>query len=181
MRILLAAVLAALAASPAFAALPAAPFDFTMSPAAVTEGAPVTIRIAPVRAGAGAPQAHDLYLALARSEEAAFLTEGGAWSPRPVPFARAVPPDAAPIVRQWPRAWPPGEHAFALIAVPVSTDPLARTAWRYRPAIRWLEVTPRVSDKGIPDYTALVTLALATAGANAAVWWTLLQRRRGAS
>jgi hypothetical protein len=175
-----AAVLAG-AAAPASAALPAPPFDFGMSPGAVTEGAPVTIRIAPVHAaGAGVPEAYDLYLALARTDEASFLTEDGAWSPTPVPYARAVGVSAPPIVRQWPRAWPPGEHAFALVVVPVSGDPLARSAWRYRPVIRWVDVEPRVSDDAAPDYATLAILAVATLGAIAAVWWSTLASRRAA-
>src|SRR5207249_1351430 len=54
------AAILALAAAPASAALPAPPFDFSLSPAAVTEGAPATVRIAPVRApSAGAPETYD--------------------------------------------------------------------------------------------------------------------------
>jgi hypothetical protein len=175
------AAVLAVAAAPASAALPAPPFDFGMSPGAVTEGAPVTIRIAPVRAaGAGVPEAYDLYLALARTDEASFLTEDGAWSPTPVPYARAVGVSAPPIVHQWPRAWPPGEHAFALVVVPVSADPLARGAWRYRPVIRWVDVEPRVSGDAAPDYATLVVLAFATLGAIAAVWWSMLASRRAA-
>jgi len=158
------AAILALAAAPASAALPAPPFDFSLSPAAVTEGAPET---------------YDLYLALARTDEASFLTEDGAWSPSPVPYARAVGVNAPPIVRQWPQAWPPGEHAFALLVVPVSADPLARSAWRYRPVIRWLDVEPRASGDASPDYATVAILVVATLGAIAAVWWTVLEGRRG--
>ena len=52
------AAILALAAAPASAALPAPPFDFSLSPAAVTEGAPATVRIAPVRPERG--RARDL-------------------------------------------------------------------------------------------------------------------------
>jgi hypothetical protein len=176
-----AVVALALAPAPASAALPAPPFDFSLAPSTVDEGAPVTVRIAPVRSSsAGAPETYDLYVALARTDEAAFLTEDGAWSPKPAPYARTVGVNAPPIVRQWPRAWPPGEHAVALLAVPVSADPLARSAWRYRPVIRWLDVEPRASDDAAPDYTTVAILAVATAGAIALVWWTVLPRRRGA-
>lgn len=179
-KTLVTAAILALAAAPASAALPAPPFDFSLSPAAVTEGAPATVRIAPVRApSAGAPETYDLYLALARTDEASFLTEDGAWSPSPVPYARAVGVNAPPIVRQWPRAWPPGEHAFALLVVPVSADPLARSAWRYRPVIRWLDVEPRASGDASPDYATVAILVVATLGAIAAVWWTVLEGRRG--
>jgi len=164
-----------------FAALPSPPFDFSLSPAAVTEGAPVTIRIAAVRApAAGAPEVYDLYLALARTEEASFLTEDGAWSPSPVPYARAVAVSAPPIVRPWPRAWPSGEHAFALLVVPVSADPLARTGWRYRPVIRWLDVEPRASGDTSPDSATIAILVVATLGAMATVWWIVLRSRRAA-
>ncbi len=178
MKVVAPAALMALAVAPASAALPAPPFDFSLSPAAVTEGAPVTVRIAPVRsAGAGAPDAYDLYLVLARTEEASFLTEAGAWSPTPVPYARAVDVTAAPIVRQWARAWPPGEHAFALVVVPVSADPLARSAWRYRPVTRWLDVAPHTSGDESADYATVAMLAVATLVAIAAVWWSLRARR----
>jgi len=181
MKALIPAALLALAAAPASAALPAPPFDFSLSPVSVTEGAPVTIRIAPVRApGAGPSEVHDLYLALARTEEASFLNEVGAWSPSPVPYARAVGVDAPPIVRQWPQAWPPGEHAFALIVVPVSANPLARSAWRYRPVIRWVDVEPRATGDASPDFATVAMLAVATLGAIAAVWLTVLKGRRGA-
>ncbi len=179
MKALVLAALLGLAAAPASAALPEPPFDLSFSPASVTEGAPVTIRIAPARSrGAAGADPVDVYLALARTEEASFLTETGAWAPRPVPYAHAVTVDTPPIVRQWPQAWPPGEHAFALIVVPVSADPLARAAWRYRPVIRWLDIEPRASGDMPADYPTLALLAAATLGAIGAVWWAALASRR---
>src|SRR5262249_50101692 len=110
---------------------------------------------------------------------ASFLDEVGAWSPRPVPYARAVGVDAPPIVRQWPQAWPPGEHAFALIVVPVSANPLTRSAWRYRPVIRWLDVEPRPTGDAGPDFGTVAMLAVATPGAIAAGGVPGLGGRRG--
>jgi hypothetical protein len=161
----------ALAATTATAALPAPPFDFSLSPSSVVEGEPVTIRITPRSA---APGAHDLYVVHARSEEASFLDPNGAWAPRPVLYARVGDGPVAPIVRPWPKAWPPGEHALALVVVPVSGDPLARLGWRYRPVERRVTIAPRVSGDAPPDVMTMTVLAALTLAAIGAVWWTVL-------
>jgi hypothetical protein len=172
-KALLAAVLLALAVSAAHAALPAPPFELSVTPGSVIEGEPVTIRIAPSGTLKN-DEARDIYLALATSEEAAFLTEHGAWSPRPVPYARVTAGHIATIVRPWPKAWPPGDHTLALLVVPPSADPLGRTGWVYRPVIARLSVVPRVPAGAPPAVGALSLLAAATLAAIACVWWTVL-------
>lgn len=170
------AAIVAFTVSAAHATLPAPPFDFALSPSSAVEGEPVTIRISPRSA---TPGAHDLYIAHARSEEASFLGADGTWAPRPVLYARVLDGPASPIVRPWPKAWPPGEHALALVVVPVSADPLARLAWRYRPVVRWVTITPRVSTDAPPDVATMILLAAATTVALGVVWWTLLGARSG--
>lgn len=168
-----AAAVLALAATASHAALPAPPFELSVTPGSVIEGEPVTIRIAPsVTPETG--EARDIYLALATSEEAAFLTEQGAWSPRPVPYARIAAGHAPTIVRPWPKAWPPGDHTLAMLVVPPAADPLGRTAWIYRPVIAQLSVTPRASADAPPAVGALFILAAATLAAIGCVWWTVL-------
>ena len=171
------AVLIIAVASVSHAALPAPPFDFTVTPSAVVEGNSVTIHIASRGPRQHHVEDHDLYLALAFSEEASFLTADGTWSPRPVPFARAPRAEALSLVRPWPKAWPPGDHALALLVVPASANPLARTKWCYRPVITWLSITPRAADVR-PATSVLSALAGLTVIAVATVWWTVLGGRR---
>lgn len=157
--------LLALAATSAEAALPAPPFDLTLSSASLIEGQAVMVRVA-ARPGGTDSERYDVYLQLASSEEAAFLMPEGTWAPRPVPYARAVSTTEPPIVHQWPRAWPPGRHALGLVVVPVSGDPLARLEWRYRPVITWLRIEPlRAGDAG----TATAIPGVLGVGALAAV------------
>ena len=172
---LLVAALLALGAAVAEAALPAPPFDLTLSPTSLIEGEPVTIRVTPTASTPDAAR-YDLYLLLASVEEAAFLTPEGTWAPTPVPYARSVSTVDPPIVRPWPHAWPPGRFAFGLVVVPPSGDPLGRDEWRYRPAITWFDVAPRASGTGTPVSTSLVVLGVAAAGAAALVWWATLAR-----
>jgi hypothetical protein len=103
-------------AGPVFAALPSPPFDFSLSPAAVTEGHPSRsarrVRAPAAGAAGGRPVS-----ALARRRGRSHRGRRLVAEPGTV---RAPSAERAPIVRPWPRAWPPGEHAFALLVVPVS-------------------------------------------------------------
>jgi hypothetical protein len=159
-----------LAAGAAEAALPAPPFRLTLSSASPAEGQPVTVRVEGTRDGRDG-QRHDLYVVLASAEEAAFLTPDGAWAPRPVPYAASVSPSEPPIVRQWPRAWPPGRHALGMVVVAPSADPLDRSQWRYRPVIRWIDIAPARPDATPPATGTLALLGVATAVAAGLVWW----------
>lgn len=170
MRPLVLAALLALATTPGEAALPAPPFDLALSSTSVVEGQAVTVRVTG-RPGATGGERYDLYLQLASSEEAAFLTAEGTWAPRPVPYARDASTTDPPIVRQWPRVWPPGRHALGLVVVPASGDPLSRSEWRYRPAITWLRIAPLRSDDAGPAAALLGLLGVATAVAVALVGW----------
>jgi hypothetical protein len=172
---LFAAALLALGAAVADAALPAPPFDLTLSSTSLIEGEPVTIRVTPT-ARPSPTARYDVYLLLASVEEAAFLTPEGTWAPTPVPYARSVSTADPPIVRPWPHAWPPGHFAFGLVVVPPSSDPLVRDDWRYRPAITWFDVAPRGSGAATPASTSLVVLGVAAATAAALVWWATLGR-----
>jgi hypothetical protein len=174
-RSLVLATLLALTATRVEATLPPPPFDLELSSTSLVEGQAVTIRVT-ARPGATGGQRYDLYLQLASSEEAAFLTPEGTWAPRPVPYARAASTRDAPIVRRWPRAWPPGRHALGLVVVPASVDPLARSEWRYRPALAWLRIAPpRPADAGPPAAVA-AWLGVAAAMAVALVWWAARRR-----
>lgn len=166
----LAALLAALAATPVEAALPAPPFDLELSSTSLVEGQAVTVLVTP-RPGGTDSERYDLYLQLASSEEAAFLTAEGTWAPRPVPYARAASTTDPPIVGQWPRAWPPGRHALGLVVVPASGDPLSRPEWRYRPAIIWLRIAPLRSGDAGPAAAIRGLLSVAAAVAVALVCW----------
>jgi hypothetical protein len=169
MRLLLAGLLA-LAAPSVEAALPAPPFDLTLSSTSLVEGQATTVRVA-ARPGETGRERYDVYLQLASSEEAAFLTPEGTWAPHPVPYVRAMSTLDPPVVRHWPRVWPPGRHALGLVVVPASGDPLARPEWSYRPAIAWLRVAPLRSRDPGPTAASLALLGVAAAVAVALVWW----------
>jgi hypothetical protein len=164
------AVLLALVATSADAALPAPPFELTLSSTALTEGEAVTVRVA-AKPGSASDERHDVYLMLASVEEAAFLTPDGAWAPAPVPWARALSTREAPVVRPWPRAWPAGRYAFGLVVVPVAANPLTRSEWRYRPGITWFDVRPLPPPGRAPAPASLWLLGAATLAAVALVWW----------
>jgi hypothetical protein len=169
MRALLVGLLALVATS-VEAALPAPPFELTLSSTSLVEGEPVTVRVAPTSPGRSGER-HDVYLLLASVEEAAFLTPEGTWAPHPVPYARGVSTGDAPIVRRWPKAWPPGRYALGLVVVAPSADPLSRADWRYRPAITWFHIAPLVSGDTAPAFPTLALLGVAAAVAVALVWW----------
>ena len=46
--------------------------------------------------------------------------------------------------------------------------------------IRWVDVEPRATGDASPDFATVAMLAVATLGAIAAVWLTVLKGRRGA-
>jgi hypothetical protein len=168
-RLVLAALLLLVATS-VEAALPAPPFDLALSSTSLREGDTVTVRVS-ARPGGAAQDRYDLYVLLASVEEAAFLTPEGTWAPRPVPYARAVSTSDPPLVRQWPKVWPPGQYALGLVAVAPSGDPLDRAAWRYRPAIRWFQVAPLRPERAAPVIRTWVLLGVAAVAAGALVWW----------
>jgi hypothetical protein len=176
-RVLLAGLLALVATS-VDAALPGPPFDLMLSSTSLIEGEAVTVRVAG-RPGAPPGERYDVYLLLASVEEAAFLTPEGTWARRPVPYARAMSTTDPPVVRQWPKVWPPGSFALAMVAVPPSGDPLARVEWRYRPAITWFRIAPRRPDDAGPEVATSGLLGAAAAVAVALVWWA--GRRRPSS
>ena len=128
------------------ARLPTPPFDFEISPTRVSEGGSATIEVAPRVARAtessGEPAKYDVYVMWAYSEEAAFLTPAGAWSPAPVALVRDTTVQSAPTVRAtWNGARPVMDIPLAVLVVPAGADPLDRARWSYRPVIRWLSVT----------------------------------------
>ena len=169
MRLLLAALLT-LAGTDVAAALPGPPFDLALSSTSLVEGQTITVRVS-ARPGGIGRERYDVYLQLASSEEAAFLTPEGVWAPRPVPYARAISTTDPPVVREWARVWPPGRHALGLVVVPASGDPLARPEWSYRPAIAWLRIAPLGGNDSGPPPAILGLLAVAAAVAVALVWW----------
>jgi len=170
MRLGVAALLLLIAAAAAEAALPAPPFDLAVSSTWLREGDTITVRVSPRPTGA-AQDRYDLYVLLASSEEAAFLTPEGTWAPQPVAYARAVSTSDPPLVREWPRVWPAGQHALALVAVAPAGDPLDRATWQFRPAIVWLRVTALHPDRGAPVVRAWVLLGAAALAAVGLVWW----------
>ena len=95
-KALVLAVVVGLAAL-AEAALPAPPFTLDVTPARVGPGQPVRLQITP-RGEAGE---FDVYLMWEQSEEAAFLTPEGIWSPRPVAFRPRLPARGAPVTVPW--------------------------------------------------------------------------------
>ena len=136
-----------LAPTSTYARLPAPPFDLEISPARVSEGASATIAVAPrvaraTESSAAAAAKYDVYVMWAYSEEAAFLTPAGAWSPAPVPLVRDTTVQSAPTVRAtWNGARPVMDIPLAVLIVQAGADPLDRARWSYRPVIRWLSVT----------------------------------------
>jgi hypothetical protein len=146
----------ALAAGGAEGALPAPPFDLAVTPARVTPGETVTLRITP-RGGEGT---FDLYLMWALAAEAAFLTPEGVWSPRPVPYRARVAATGAPITAGWAPG-PPGDIPLALVVVPAGADPLTRFSWTFRPVLAEISARPPTTG-GAPDLVALAPLALVT-------------------
>jgi hypothetical protein len=174
-RVILAALVVLVAAS-AEAVLPAPPFDLALSSTSLTEGETITVRVVP-RATGRADGPYDVYVLLASVEEGAFLTPEGAWAPRPVAYARGLSTTDPPIERRWPKAWPAGRNALALVVVPPGGDPLARAEWRYRPAIRWLRIASLRPRDAVPATTTLALLG----GATAAVLLVAWAGRRGAS
>jgi hypothetical protein len=169
-----------LVAAPTEAALPGPPFVLALSSTSLIEGETVTVHVT-ARPGGTAHERYDLYLLLASVEEAAFLTPEGTWAPRPVPYARSVSTTDPPLVRPWPKVWPPGRYALGLVVVPPSGDPLSRAEWRYRPAITWFRIAPLRSESAVPAVTTLALLGVAAAGAVALVWWAGATARPSAS
>jgi hypothetical protein len=159
-----------LAATSVEGALPAPPFDLTLSSVSPVEGQSVTVRVEP-RPGGAPAERHDIYLMLASVEEAAFLTPAGSWASQPVPYVSALAAADPPVVRQWPRAWPPGRFALGLVAVSPGADPLARSEWRYRPAIAWISIAPRAPSGAAPAFGTLALLGAALVVAIGLVWW----------
>jgi len=162
-------------ATSAAAALPAPPFALSASPAALVEGAPVVVTIAPAP-GARSSERLDLYVVLASVAQAAFLTPEGAWVAEPTPYARDRTTKDGPLTRQWPKAWPSGRHALGLVVVPAGGEPLARADWRFRPSIAWIDVA--AAAPGTPGVERGTTwlLALALGVAIAIVWWAARDR-----
>jgi hypothetical protein len=167
-RVLLAAVAVLMAAS-VEAALPAPPFELALSSTSPTEGESVTVRVVP-RARGRADGPYDVYVLLASVEEGAFLTPEGAWAPRPVAYARGLSTTDPPVERPWPKAWPAGRNALALVVVPPGGDPLGRAEWRYRPSVRWLRITPLRPRDAVPLTTTLALLGSAAAALLLVVW-----------
>lgn len=168
-RLVLAGLLA-LAATSVEAALPAPPFDLGLSPTSLIEGDTATVRVT-ARPRSTEAGRYDVYVLLASVEQAAFLTPEGTWAPRPVAYARAVSTSDPPIVRPWPKVWPAGDYALGLVVVPPSGDPLARSEWRYRPAVTWFQIAPRQSAAAALTPATVGLLGLAAAAAIALVWW----------
>jgi len=146
----------ALAAGGAEAALPAPPFALDVTPARVTPGQPVTLRITPLGGGGE----FDLFLMWALAAEAAFLTPEGGWSPRPVAFRARVPAAGAPLSLRWVPG-PPGDIPLALVVVPAGADPLARFAWAFRPVLVEIRARPPAAGAAL-DVGTLAPLALVT-------------------
>ena len=154
MRTLALVTLLALAAV-AEAALPAPPFTLDVIPSRVAAGQPVRVQITP----RGDEGEFDVYLMWEQSEEAAFLTPPGAWSPRPVAFRSRLPARGATVTFEWVPT-PPGDVPLALVVVLPGADPLRRAAWTFRPLVTRVSVDlpPRAG----PAWTALAPLAGAT-------------------
>ena len=153
-RALVLAALVGLAAL-AEAALPAPPFTLDVTPARVGPGQPVRVQITP-RGDAGE---FDVYLMWEQSEEAAFLTPAGAWSPRPVAFRARLPARGAPVTLQWIPT-PPGDIPLALLVLRPGEDPMTRAAWTFRPVVTWVGVEPPAAPAA--PWSALAPLAGAT-------------------
>jgi hypothetical protein len=142
--------------TPGEAALPAPPFTLEVTPARVGPGQPVRVQITP-RGEAGE---FDIYLMWEQSEEAAFLTPEGAWSPRPVAFRPRLPARGAPVTLQWIPT-PPGDIPLALLVLRPGEDPMTRAAWTFRPVVAWVAATPAQVPPA-PTWSALAPLAGAT-------------------
>jgi hypothetical protein len=138
------------------AALPTPPFALDVTPARVAPGQPVRLQITP-RGDAGE---FDVYLMWEQSEEAAFLTPEGAWSPRPVAFRPRLPARGAPVTVSWVPT-PPGDIPLALVVLRPGDDPMTRASWTFRPVVAWVGVEPPTTPAA-PAWRALAPLAGAT-------------------
>ena len=167
------------------ARLPAPPFDLEIAPARVSEGASATLEVAPHVARAtessAAAAKYDVYVMWAYSEEAAFLTPAGAWSPTPVPLVRDTTVQSAPTIRAtWNGARPVMDIPLAVLVVPAGADPLDRAQWSYRPVIRWLSVRAPSRSWQLTSNALLLGLVGAVASITIAVGdiaWRKLRRR----
>jgi hypothetical protein len=145
------------------AALPAPPFELSVTPTAAAAGESVTVNVAP--RGVGATGAvWDVYVLWLYSEPAAFLTPEGTWSPRPVPW-RARLGGREYASAPWRRVGPPADITLALVVVEPAADPLERFTWRFRPDLATLRVrgptTPPAWARVVaPGLVALVAVAL---------------------
>jgi hypothetical protein len=168
------AAVSVLAATSAEAALPAAPFALSATPATVNAGDSVALDVTP-RAYAGGPW--DVYIVWLFAERAAFLGPDGAWAPRPVPFrARLAAGESARGV--WTRAGPPGDVTLALVAVPPGVDPLDRAEWTSRPTLAHARVAAPAEARPRRPWTTLTALLAAAFAATALVWGRDLFRSR---
>ena len=138
------------------AALPAPPFTLDVAPTRSGPGQPVRLQITP-RGGAGE---FDVYVMWETSEEAAFLTPQGTWSPQPVPFRPRLPARGSPVTVQWiPN--PPGDIPLALVVLRPGDDPLTRAAWTFRPTTTSVSVEVPAATPPVV-WSALAPLAGAT-------------------
>lgn len=130
------------------AALAPAPFDFVVSPSAVSEGQSASIRIVARASASEAAMAerYDIYIMRAFTHYAYFLTPTGTWSPEPTPYLQAVSVlQFTPVVRECPNPGPPRLVALAMVVVRTSTDPLIRMNWEFQPSVQWVTVTPSLA------------------------------------
>jgi len=143
LRVLLAALVAALACETAHAALPGPPFELSVAPGRIVEGGTATIEI---RAAGRAPDdaRYDIYLVWALGERAIFLTPESSWSAQPVPYHRAASPSAfSPAPTPWRAVGPVADVPLAMVVVPSGVHPMDRERWTFRPVLRWVTVQPR--------------------------------------
>jgi hypothetical protein len=163
---------AVVAPGAAEAALPAPPFDLSVTPTWTTAGDTVMLDVAP--RGRADGTTWDLYVLWLYSDAAAFLTPEGAWSPRPVPW-RARLPGGQHASAPWPRVGPPDDITLALVVVEPGGDPLQRLTWRFRPAL----ATAHVRGPGpAPAWRRLLGPALVALCAVALVLGVPLSRPR---
>lgn len=174
----LVASLLAAGASLADASLAPPPLDFSVSPSAVTEGGPATVRIERLR-GAGRGEQFDVYLAFFIAwDDVVFMTPAGVWSAQPVPYRQnLVLADFVPVVAGWPHPAPVGSLIMGMFVVRAGTPPLVRANWLYQPVIKMVRVKAASAD-ALRDPEAVLVLGSLAVLTLAALIVVLLAPRR---
>jgi hypothetical protein len=148
--------------------LPGTPFSVDVRPAALVEGAPAQLRIAPRAIDGERPI--DIYVARipGGAPSVSLLSPDGRWSPAAVPLARGVTARTPPIEVGWTESGPVGWSTLVIVPVHASRPPTRRESWAARPVLLTLRVRATPAPPG-PGVLLSVCGAIAAVGTCVAV------------